>query len=307
MYPFAMREGRHPAAPDYKVTSTLALDDERLCFASVDATSLGALPVRTKDGLEFPHGRARFDATAHELRTGVELGTVRVHQVLAAYYCEEMQSFAAFVDHWGAEKLAAEVQGDTAARLFAKLILNSAYGKTGQDPRNYFEYIIRHPDIEPPPPKEKGWRMYVDHGKVEVWRKPATLRPGSFFDVAIAASITGLARSVLYRALHGARRPVYCDTDSIICEDIGGAPVHPSRLGAWKIEATGTRIAIAGKKTYALANGRKIVKYACKGVDIPPQQIFTIARGGSVDFYRDAPTMSIRGNSFVHRTVKETK
>jgi hypothetical protein len=303
MYPHAMRSFDHPASLDYRVSSTLDLSDPALCFAVVDATSLGALPLRTREGLEFPHGRFRFNATSHELRAALELGVLEIHECLGAWYCAKMQRFDSFVDYWIGEKIKAEEAGNKAGRIFAKLIANSAYGKTAQDPSEYRDWTIRDTLTQPPP--GKLWDIEHSYGTIEVWSKPAPVRPGSYYDVAVGASITGAGRAVLFRALAGSVRPVYCDTDSIICEKIN-APIHPTRLGAWKIEARGTRIALAGKKTYALFQGKQAVKFACKGVDISPKQIETIAKGGSIDFFRDAPTMSIRGNFFIRRTVKAT-
>jgi len=304
MYPHAMRDHLHPGSTVYRNTSTLRIDDPALCFAVVDATSAGALPVRTRDGLDFPHGRAVFNATGHELRAAAELGLLEVHRCLGAWYCERMQSFAAFIDHWAAEKIAAEVRGDKAGRIFAKLMMNSAYGRFGMNPAKYEEYWIRSVD-EPPPPRGKGWCLKISHPTIEVWARPAPIRPGAFEDVAIAASITGCSRAILLRALAAAHQPVYCDTDSIIATALE-VERHDTRIGAWKIEAQGDRIAVAGKKTYALFRGRECVKYACKGVDISPQEIVTICKGGSVDFYRDACSMGLRGNTFIHRTVRMT-
>lgn len=316
MYPYVMRNHEHPASFTYRCTSTLKLEDPHLAFAIVDGTSHGVLPLREGDAVSFPHRRAIFHASVHELRAGVDTGTLAIHGTIAAYYCDAMQRFEGFVDHWCAEKEAATRAGDVAGRIFSKIILNSAYGKMGTNPREFFDYRFRHPDTEDPPPQHQGWKHYADVAQVEVWRRPSVTNARGFYDVAVAASITGAARAVLWRSIVGAERVMYCDTDSIICEALAPqADLDPARLGAWKEEARGTRIAIAGKKTYALEgtvtdeNGRKrrgIVKKACKGVDLDGLQIFTIATGNTVDFYRDAPTMSVRGNSFTHRRVRMT-
>ena len=305
MYPEVMRNEDHPASSEYRCSSTLRLDDPTLSFAIVDATSGGALPLRGSDHLEFPRGRHRFYSTVHELRAGVETGNVHIHGCLAAWYCARTQRFEEYVDHWVREKISAEERGDKAERIFAKLMLNSAYGKFGSNPENYFEYVIRDAARHKLPDQRQGWELYSTQGDAEIWRKPVIIHARSYYDVAVAASITGAARARLWRTLCRARGVVYCDTDSIICEQIR-APTHRSRLGAWKLEATGDRIAIAGKKTYALFQGDEAVKFACKGVQITPEQIETIAQGGTVDFYRDAPTMSLVGNKFLHRTVRMT-
>jgi hypothetical protein len=306
LYPHCMARYSHPATQEYRCSSTLRLEAPDLCFAVIDATSAGALPVRTKQGLSFPHGRGRFFATVHELRVGVARGLLRVHECLAAWYCSQMQDFGAWIDGLAAEKVAADLAGDKAGRLHAKLLMNSAYGKFAQNPAEYHDYSIRYPQKEPPPPIEKGWTMYADHGAIEVWRKPAPIRPNGYFDVAIAASITGAARACLLDALSRSVRAIYCDTDSIIARACD-VETHPTKIGAWKVESTADIACVAGKKVYALQKKGEWVKWACKGVgDVPPQDIFDIARGSVYGYSRAAPSLSIRGAAFVERTVKST-
>jgi hypothetical protein len=62
-----------------------------------------------------------------------------------------------------------------------------------------------------------------------------------------------------YATLSYPDRPIYCDTDSIICEAFGGN-LHDTELGGWKIEAEGDYAAIAGKKLYAVFDNGKGAK-----------------------------------------------
>jgi hypothetical protein len=128
------------------------------------------------------------------------------------------------------------------------------------------------------------------------------------YNVATGASITGAARAVLMRGLAGAKRAVYCDTDSIICESLTGVAMDDKRIGAWKLEKSGTKIAIAGKKMYALYDGRKVVKIASKGVTVTGAQICDAARGKTIITVRDAPTynMTHRSVRFIKRKVRAT-
>ena len=71
------------------------------------------------------------------------------------------------------------------------------------------------------------------------------------------------------RAIHRADTPYYCDTDSIICKALpegGGVRIHPTDLGAWKIEATGDKIAVAVKSCIVSGEDGEVVKLASKGV-----------------------------------------
>jgi len=83
-----------------------------------------------------------------------------------------------------------------------------------------------------------------------IWKRPAQRMPHMFNNVATGASITGAARARLLEALTLARNPYYCDTDSVICEDLEGVEIHGSHLGAWKCERQIDELIIGGKKLY---------------------------------------------------------
>ena len=109
------------------------------------------------------------------------------------------------------------------------------------------------------------------------------------------------------RAIAGSKRAVYCDTDSIICEELNGVEIDPAKLGAWKFEGDGDEMAIAGKKLYALFDAGAPVKWASKGTKLAPEQIRKIALGGEVLWQSDAPNFSLTGTTkFVARVAKRT-
>jgi hypothetical protein len=66
-----------------------------------------------------------------------------------------------------------------------------------------------------------GWTQHSKNGDFCIWERPSPRR-GGFYNIATAASITGAARANLLRNLSLSDRPIYCDTDSIICEDFSG-------------------------------------------------------------------------------------
>src|SRR6185312_6726677 len=107
-----------------------------------------------------------------------------------------------------------------------------------------------HPDD----PECRCWKPYGELGDKVIWQRKAEIKESSYYVVAIGASITSAARAYLFDALQRADDPVYCDTDSIVCKHLQG-PLDATKLGAWKLEAQGDAIAIAGKKMYALFNG----------------------------------------------------
>lgn len=306
MYPDRMAAVFHPTGEEYTVFdgsdeiplgADMRIDGEpdRPYFALVKCSQygLGLLPWRTADGsLSFAPHSDIYHATSHELQAAHDCGLLPFVEVIELFVPTEAVTFDAFVDKFMREKIDAEEQGDKIGRLFAKLIANSAYGKFAQNPEHFFDYkLIRGEDLAP-----EGYELYADHELYEVWRRPSMLH--MYYDVATAASITGAARATLLRALHTVKRPIYCDTDSIVCESAIGVDLHPTRIGAWDVEAEGNRISIAGKKLYAMWNGKECVKYASKGLKLTPKQIDKAATGHRIEWNKEAPTYKIGGAVF---------
>ena len=309
MYPDVMKRFKHPTGAkwlrmsDAKLTpkGNIAGRDADMYFAHIQCEQNGAFATRVKnEGLDFNVPSGEFWVTSHELKAAIDTGRVSNIKCLNVLIPYKTISFGDFVDHHVAAKIVAKKQGDKVGELFAKFLLNSAYGKFGSNPENYFDYfIVADGGVEP----DKPYRIYLQHESgVTVWRKPAAMH--KYFDVATAASITGAARSVLLRGLSAGKRVVYCDTDSIICESLPLA-LSETVLGAWKLEASGNTIAIAGKKLYALRNGKTPVKSASKGAILTDTQIFGIARGDVYHWQNMAPTFSLgNGVRFVDRKIQ---
>ena len=244
MYPHVMHSMNHPRG-DWCHTRDFneALDSGGVFFVSARFVTARGFGVRTKSGLEWTPTVGNMRVCSHELIPALSRGECGIDKILDIIYFPESQRFDTFVDYWMQEKIAAENKGDKAGRLFAKLIANSAYGKFAQNPLDFHEYTIRRENEDAP----DGYECWNDFGRGEIWRRPNP-SPHGFFDVAIAASITSASRALLAHALANAKRPIYCDTDSIICESLN-VDLDPQKIGAWKLEASGTDCYIAGKKT----------------------------------------------------------
>lgn len=309
MYPSVMRDQMHPYGQEYvTMTRNVEIDawgnipgyPRRPYFARIIADNDNALPVRTKTGLSFEQTHGEFLACGHEIRVALKYGLIKIHKVISAAVPLKVIRFDTFVDTFVAEKIAAKISGDKITEIFTKFVVNSAYGKFGQNPAHYYDYKIKRYDER----IGRDWQLLIDFGEWEIWRKP-TPKP-RFFDVAIAASITSASRAVLLDALMNATRPMYCDTDSIICESLN-ARLSETDLGAWKLEATGDRLGIAGKKMYALFDGQKCVKSATKGAALDPGDIFRLAKGETVNYRRDAPTFRLGVPPvFIDRDIRRT-
>lgn len=333
MYPYVMADKQHFIGRNKKVTRNfehyinletgeLIKDKNKPYFIEFTINNRGALPKRDKDGsLNFEVDHGYFRACSHEIIVALKYGLIDILEIHCLYIPDETINFAPYVDEFIQDKIKAKKEGDKIAELFAKLLLNSAYGKFGQNPRNYFDWAII--DIESDyRPKEyvyyypnetfvgvcrvNAWKLYADYGDIEIWRKPAPA--DKFFDVSVAASITSASRAVLLDAICRVERPLYCDTDSILCENVGEIELHPSDLGKWDLEAEGDNAYIAGKKLYALMKDGKTLKKACKGVNLTGEEIKRLSMGDSVESHSDAPNFKLTGGTeYMQRILNAEK
>lgn len=327
MYPFVMASVHHPVSSIPRYEDRIS---DRTQFAHIRAWSNGALPIRGKDGgLSFPIGNGDFFATIHEIKAGLDTGTLRISKVYASIYFDETTTFDTFVNEFYGRRQQARADKDEIKLLYWKLVLNSSYGKLAQDPRRYENYLF-DPDKPPRPWKCQecspstragdrcsdcqsgdtspfGWSIHTDRESEIIYSRPANRGTArAFYNVAAAASITGAARAYLLRAICAAERPVYCDTDSIICESLN-ADLDPSRLGAWKLEAEGNIAAIAGKKLYAVFDQGKPIKSASKGVKLSPREIERVCSGEVIEYAHPVPKFKLSGDvEFTKRTIRAT-
>jgi len=318
-YPDVMKRCQHPASINCDYPRRLP--DSGVYFAEITADSDGALPVKIKGSLRFPHVRnGTFFACSHEIHEAENLGLLRIKKIRNVFHFHKTQNFAEFVDRCMGEKIAAELAGDKSMRLFWKLICNAAYGKGGSNPDNYrdvrlFEsrdtMFAENDGIET---LEQKWTHCGNFGARILADRPTAHR--NYLNVAMAASITSAARAHLLRAIHRATRPVYCDTDSLICTGLD-MPLHATEIGAWKLEATADEVCIAGKKLYAAFEKGACVKGAAKGVGlcvkpgdhgIAPELLRQIANGiPSDEIGIEAPSLTLGKNAkFQKRTLART-
>jgi hypothetical protein len=316
MYPDAMAHNQHPTGHGGTFRGQTAIDD-RTDFAIIEATSHGALPWRDDRGrLRFPHGRGLFHATGHEIRAGLETGRLTIHRLDAAVYSTVRTDFKSFVNAYFSLRMQADADGDMDAKYRFKIVLNSSYGRFSLQPDDLY-----------------SWRCELDNGsnadrqalldagyepaqtgpelgngtRIIMWRRPAedADKKLAIMNVCTGASITGAARAKLLRAIHAAERPLYCDTDSLICRSLD-MPTG-SALGDWKVEALGDKLAIAGKKLYAMFADGNMVKMASKGARLTAEQIVRVAEGEAITWHSPAPTFDIAGGfRYISRDIRMT-
>lgn len=344
MYPKAMHAFDHPTGANY--VSIRDIGDRfnkrtgdikgfgGVYFMHFMGTNRGAIPRKDPEThkLDFNCPYGEFYACSHEIKAACELGLLDVKEIYEVYIPCNYQRFKDFVDFWMAEKIRCQLAGDEAGTIFAKLILNSAYGKFGSNANEFKEWYIYddladdaekikfeewrdlHPTIRGGKDGKaisRGAEMVHDYGRFEIWQAPNPSDRG-FFDVAVAASITSAARSMLLRAIRGADRPLYCDTDSLICLGLSGVEIDDTKLGAWKFEGSTDTIYIAGKKMYSCRldqvgkDGKPKFKTASKGAHLEHDDMKKLCQGEIVHWQSDAPNFKFSGQTkFVARNVRK--
>ena len=316
MYPSVMANYSHPFGTSYKIlpyTEAKALDDKSCGFFRGVVNSSGCFPVRDEKGnTPYSVGRVSVAITLHELRMALKynLCTVISGQLILS---QNQTNFEKFITHFYNARLKAKKEFNSAMELFFKLILNSSYGRFAMSPDGREETVVcEREELEFLP---EGGAMFegeefcvkftdVVNEKIILCR-PVQRQHQFYEDVATGASITGAARAVLMEAIHLSKTALYCDTDSLLCEELF-LPSNDKELGGWKLEAECDRVFIGGKKLYALYQKCHVVKKACKGVRISAKKIAIVARGGVVSYRKDAPAMGLTGAKFIERRIRMT-
>jgi hypothetical protein len=202
-------------------------------------------------------------------------------------------------------------------------MLNSAYGKFGTNANEFRDYRLtpqgEYPLLiheleemellgmtEPEYLAAFGFELH-NHNEFgfSLWSKPDPSE--KFYNVAVAASITGFVRAYLWRAINEAVNPVYCDTDSIICKGFNGEV--GAELGQWDIEGvTNSGIYIGGKKLYTMTLDNGKHKTSSKGCRLKHDQVKELVRDGKdIIWQNEAPTFSLkRGVHFIERKIRMT-
>lgn len=308
MYPAAMRNFKHPHNNMFVQQNEIPDDYSAVYFVHFKGKNRGALPVKTEKGLSFNVLQGEFFACSHEIKVALKYGLIDIDKIISVHVATETTSFGAFVDRFYAEKVQAGLVGDKLGKLFAKFILNSAYGKFGQSPDNFKDYMLVRDFGDDFQHIEKGYAIEAEFPSFEIWSKPSEIFDHSFYDVSVAASITSAARAMLLGGLQNAQRPIYCDTDSIICQKLRRT-ISETELGDWKFEGEYDFAAIAGKKMYAMYNNGDLTtkKLASKGAKLELMEIIDICKGNKFHHRNIAPTFSLKkAPYFVERSIRTT-
>jgi len=340
-YPAAMKNYLHPVGTECHVSDRI---EDDTCFLTVEGRNMGAFPQKAPDGsLTFTSKSGIFHTTIHEWHAALDTGTFEPKRIIETIGFQNRINFAEFITHFWDKRVKAKLDLDRIHDIFYKLVPNSSYGRFAINPENFYEYRIEPinrflADLCPVckgvcsgcgesitesacecNTEECHWcegygtawiRAHIREGKYVIWRQPSMRK--NYCNIATGASITGAARAMLLRGLAGAVNPIYCDTDSIICESLSGVVLSDTELGAWKCEGSGDAAAIAGKKLYAIFAKEKpvtkpgapepekttlgyVVKKAHKGAKATGQEIIRAARGGVIETRSPVPAFKLNG------------
>lgn len=329
MYPYVMANFAHPVGNNYSRRRSGSVDENTI-FIELECTNHGAL-VRRNDNNDTSAQEKEgvFFTTVWEYEAALDLGLIENVNIIGMIDCDMRSDFSKFIlPLYAKRQLTKKALGKLKRNgitdgeeyltvkkddLFLKLLMNNAYGKFAQNPRRYKDHYITEP-FAPPPAGFEDYRPQYECPEYWIWQKPAPAT--RFNNVGTAASITGAARAVLMRAIHGATDAIYCDTDSLICKDIGANTfIHNEELGAWDLEDEFVEIIINGKKTYACKKAKTldksdVFKIRSKGVPegrLGWGEMLRILHGETIAVPAKAPTITKTGRQvYITRNIRAT-
>ena len=174
--------------------------------------------------------------------------------------------FDNYVDYFYDLKTRSKAEGNKPYTTFAKLMLNSLYGKFGQRRPVLFETAVDDLSIYS--------REEVFDTRIMRPMTTTTLMGKSMIQIgeepdkkafaAIAAHITEYARLLLWKIISdiGVQRVLYCDTDSVLIRSADNQyikhPIHATNLGALSLHKEYKQVIIYGAKDYELDATKKI-------------------------------------------------
>ena len=269
LYPSVMLDKPMPIQlRDYDITQKVrngfpAIDPLTSIAEVYIVSDKDTFPVRTKQGIVYMNGAGWVTLAGPELLYAYRNRMISYSKSWATYICKEV--FGDFVSKFWQMKLEGEQEGNLVKRTFAKLLLNSLYGKFGQlgaDLVPVHDYY---------PPVEFGLSTTSKHPGGEVRRFL------SFFDVtfeevrgkelsrsmpAISSFVTSYARQRMrkIRKIAGCRNFFYQSTDSLMVNQQGKEnlenenQIESGVLGKLNLEASGHSGWIGGLHFYRIGN-----------------------------------------------------
>jgi hypothetical protein len=280
MYPFVMREFDYPVKllgfkkkGDLKLLQFLL---NKFCVISEVALKVKEpiFPLKYKGRLIFPVGIFTTALTTNELKEALKMNAILgVGRI--AYY-QKGRIFKDFIDKLYQLRKKFKREGNKLYDWLTKLIMNSLYGKFGQQ-NDVFVKIGYFPELEDEVilgvEFESGKRIF-ERIIMGLYEKAVGKEEAFNSFPAICAEITANARLVLWHYIKKAGREnvFYCDTDSLIVNKEGFKNLKdyldPQRLGFLKVDKVSDYLEIRNLKDYTFGDEVKI-----KGIRKSAQKI----------------------------------
>lgn len=264
MYPYVMQHRPFPHRLRRVIPSMGA---EELWRHTRTYAAVAQVTVETPDPIypvthdhHLVHPVGTFDTTLCTPELEYALAHDHVRSVRRTVLYDQAMLFADYVQYFYDQKLAYGEAGQLVHRTIAKLYLNSLYGKFGQkaqrwarvdDPQLVDLGVCRYFDAR----TRTEHVLYPFDGRA--WLR--TDRGESYHSFpAIAGHVTAYARMYLWSLIEEAGREhcYYCDTDSLFVDRVGlgnlEGRLHPTRIGALRVEATARAVIIKCPKCYAI-------------------------------------------------------
>lgn len=270
MYPAMMATHLYPTKKVRKGDS-LSLDDLQryLNWGCVIAevtltTDEPCYPYDTGSRVIYPIGTFTTTLTTRELHHALYRNRIQSVGSWAVY--EDALLFQNFVLTLHRLRHKYKDEGNAAFSYMCKLLMNSLYGKFGQNGRRWLPCSDPPIDgvIEAYGSCSDSAETLLHRLRFDVWQHQ--LRDSEAFESfpAIAAHITADARMHLWQMITTAGREhvFYCDTDSVYCDEVGMQRLHSyidaRVLGALKHEGTYQSVHFRAPKDYRLESYNKV-------------------------------------------------
>lgn len=303
-YPFAMMHD-HPIGDKWEYQYNENPEILGHNFYTLECISNGAFCARSKSGLEFPDTKEKFvyNVTGWELIAAIKTKRISKIRHIRQKVFFETRNFKKFISHFW--ELRQSYPKGSHQNTFAKLMMNSAYGKFAANPENYDTYVLFDPEIAEYLVSE-GWEIRGELGDGILCSIPLQSDFMRYYNVATGASITGFVRAMLLEAISKVENPIYCDTDSLIFSGECDLPLG-NELGQWKIEGIFSEGYFAGKKLYALKDKKGEIKLASKGAKLTFDQIKNTSLGKEEIYKQESPIFSwYKEPKFLDRKIRKT-
>lgn len=269
-YPSVMKDNYFPVKASH-LYKRFTLKDLEICLKKycltakclIDTTE-SYLPLKVNKRTCFPVGRFTSYLSTPELEIALEKDDIVKIEKVVLYQREKI--FTDYVKYFYDKRVVYRKEGNEAYAEFCKKMLNTLYGKFGQQ---LHEWVKTEEDRKPGCWKwfdfdldenRRDYYMYLDG---QVFKSVRQTESRDSFP-AIAAHVTAYGRLLLYKMIDmvGEGNALYCDTDSLLLTERGyslaSSHIDDTELGAWSLDDSYTVVEIRGAKDYKFDSKEKI-------------------------------------------------